>query len=122
VQGALYELGIIEPSAPIEAVDAKTGLEKLNNMMSGLTAQGIDVLWPELALDDLFPLGPEHVEGVEAMLAVRLSAMPAYSTKISSELKSIATTSKQMLRADYTIQDPLRAPPELLGFSGQRRY
>ena len=122
VNGALYEIGVVEPEGTVEAIDAATGLSKLNYLMTGLRSQGIETLWDDLELNDGFPLGDEHREGVEAMLAVRLAAMPAYAANVSDGLRSIAIRGEQMLRTSYTIAEPMRAPSGSLNFPSQRKY
>ena len=122
VNSAIYDLGIVEPGGSVPAADASTGLDKLNSMMSGLEAEGINLLWSDLTLNSTFPLENKHRQGVEAMLAVRLSAIPAYSVSVNPEVKMMAIRGKQLLAADYKISDKQRSPDGLLNFPSQRRY
>lgn len=73
VSGALKRLRVINPRKNPDGVTADEGLTALNDMMHSWKGLGIDSDHETLTLTDEFPLDDEHIQGVKALLAVRLA-------------------------------------------------
>lgn len=74
VEGALKRLRVMNPRKTVDGIAASDGLMALNEMMHSWKAVGVNTDHETLELADDFPLDEEHVQGVKALLAVRLSA------------------------------------------------
>jgi hypothetical protein len=74
VSGALKRLRVINPRFSPDATAAAEALTALNEMMHSWKTNGIDIGHSTLAATDDFPLGDEYVQGVKALLAIRLSS------------------------------------------------
>ena len=73
VEGALRRLSILNPRSNTDAISLSYGLTALNDMMHAWKGVGIDIDHDTLEAADDFPLDPEHIQGVKALLAVRLA-------------------------------------------------
>lgn len=74
VTGALKRLRVINARQTPDGVSASDGLAALNDMMHSWKAKGVDTDHDTLEAADDFPLDDEHVQGVKALLAVRLAS------------------------------------------------
>lgn len=120
VTGALKRLRVIASNETPSAEDAKDGLAALNDMMFALKVDNVNTHWTELTLAGEFPLDPEHVQGVKAMLAVRVAE--DFGKPVGPKLAEDAENGEQLLRADYGYVRPLKADTMLRATTSQRRY
>ena len=54
------------------AAESSHGLDKLNEMMHALKAEGIDTDWADITLNDDIPLDRRHIRSIIALLALEL--------------------------------------------------
>ena len=73
VTRAHRKLGVIGRGDPLQAEEAREGIDALNAMMHAWKLRGVDIEHSDLALTADFPLAPEYVEGTIYLLAARLS-------------------------------------------------
>ncbi|MEM8575526.1 MAG: hypothetical protein AAGF48_12925 [Pseudomonadota bacterium] len=74
VTRALKRLRVNNPRQTPDGVDISDGLDALNDMMHSWKGEGVDTDHDTLKLSDVFPLDDEHIQGVSALLAVRLAS------------------------------------------------
>lgn len=118
-EGAIRDIDVIGVNSPVPASDVNTALEKLNLMMMGLEADDLNVQWSEKALTDLFPLKDKHIEGVRAMLAEALTAIPTWETRLNREMVKKAAKGRNRLHADYGLVPKMAVPYGLRNFQAQ---
>lgn len=85
-----------EPSAE----EAAKGLKSFNNMLHGLKAEGADLGWSTLGLDDTVPVAPEYDQPITDAL-MRYLAMP-FQRVLTANQAEAATSAKRILRAAFT--------------------
>jgi len=71
--GALRRIGKIGNKQSVDADLARDVLEALNSLMHAFTNRGLSYTHTALTLNDPFPLGEHHNQGVIAILAHRIS-------------------------------------------------
>lgn len=106
-------------SGDMPAEEAARALRLLNNMMHGLTADGIYLGWTDAALSDDFPLEDQHREGVTAMLERRI--VGDIRGALTESQVEAARKGKQRLEADYKNIEELRVDAALSWMPSQRR-
>jgi hypothetical protein len=100
IKDALGFLRVIgqEDEAP-EAHQTAQAIYVLNNMMNRLEADGVALGWQGVSEPEAdIPIPPEAVEGIAAMLAVRLR--PKYGTALDPDVIALARSSEGKLKAD----------------------
>lgn len=99
---ALNELQYFPANETPAAADVETARVRLNRMLRGWKADGVDVgLTVDLELADDFPMGAEHEEGVIALLAKRVA--PAFNIMASQETQARALDGWQRILATYVV-------------------
>lgn len=101
------------------AEEAARALRLLNNMMHGLTADGLYIGWTDAELNDDFPLEDQHREGVSAMLERRIVA-DNRGTLTESQIEA-ARRGETRLWADYKNVEDLRVDEALAWMPSQLR-
>lgn len=120
VTGAALRQRVCDAIDDLDANDAARILQMLNDMMGSWKKQGVDIGWTgELGLSGTFPLSDEHIAGVKAMLAVRLS--DDYAKVISAQLQIDATSGWNAIQADYLLPDVAAVDYALRNMPSQRR-
>lgn len=104
VEGALKRLRVINPRKAVEGVAASEGLDALNEMMHSWKGVGCDVDHETADLTDDFGLDDEHVQGVKALLAVRLAS--DYGMEISPGIVRDADMGWVALQAEFIDAAP----------------
>lgn len=101
--GAMRMLALLDATESPSAADAATCLERLNDMISGWAAQGVDTShWP-MTLASVFSLEDRHVGGVKAMLAVQIAG--DFGAEINPSVQINAEKGWAGVEAEY-IQPP----------------
>lgn len=107
VLGALKRLRVSNPRKALDAVAGTEGLTALNDMMHSWKASGVDVDHDTAdALTDDFTLGDEHIQGVKALLAVRLAG--EYGLEVNAGIVRDAQMEWAALEAEF-IDAPTQA-------------
>ena len=99
IKDAFYEITLLGAEAPVEAVDAQSGIRYLNRMMAAFDAEGIDLGYTEVtgfASDITTPAGAS--EGMVAQLAVRLWDQFSDGQPVPSTLLARAIRGKETMR------------------------
>ena len=99
IKDALFEITVLGAEAPVEAVDAQSGIRYLNRMMAAFDAEGIDLGYTEVigfASDITTPAGAS--EGMVAQLAVRLWDQFSDGQPVPSTLLARAIRGKETMR------------------------
>jgi hypothetical protein len=99
VTGALKRLRVINPRKTPDGAAGSEGLTALNEMMHSWKAEGVDTDHDTLAASDDFPLDDEHIQGVKALLAVRLAS--DYGMDIDAGIGRDAEMGWAALQAEY---------------------
>lgn len=87
ITGALRRIGYLDAQEPLQAQDGRDCLTTFNAMLTAISRKGLDYVHLALTLNSTFPIGTapavgetspkqigeEHVEGLRAMLALRLT-------------------------------------------------
>ncbi len=117
--GAFRRAGLLAYGEILSAADAQAALSLLNDMMTGLGADGIDVQWAVLnSASGEFALADAHIEGVKAMLAQKIAQDHAVAP--SPAVSGDAVSGRARLAADYRLHDEMRADSALLNMPSQR--
>jgi hypothetical protein len=75
VQGAYARLALLPLGQNLDPDRAAAGLAALNDLVTSWQAHGVETgIAAGLDLNDMFPLGAQHIQGVKAMLAVQLAS------------------------------------------------
>ena len=124
---ALMRLRIVPAGQDIPAGDAADALDAYNQMVLAWKARGTDVTIPAgetestgayvpKVLGDDFDLGDHHIDGVIALLAVRLSAdygkEPGADTRIAADHGWTALQAEFNQVQDLVMDDGLLIPPQ----------
>ena len=96
---ALKRLRVINPRKVPDAAAAAEGLSALNAMMHSWKGQAVDIDHVDLEASDDFPLGEEHVQGVAALLAIRLAG--DYGVQIDQGIVRDAEMGWSALEAEF---------------------
>ena len=100
--------------------DASDILAALNEMMTGMKADGVDVLWgADKTLATTFPLDDKHREGVIAILATKIAGM--FQVPIPQDVADDAVRGQARLFADYSLPDPMKVDLALRNMPSLRR-
>lgn len=119
VTAALKRIFVIGPDQDPTADESADGLAALNDMMHAWAVEGCDIHHTTLDLNDTFPLEDHHVQGVKAMLALRLSG--DYTVTPHPMVVEMAGRGWRALQADYGGPEPLRQDSALSDMPSQRR-
>jgi hypothetical protein len=111
VTAALKRIRVINARKTPDAVTADDGLKALNAMMHAWKGNGVDINHMDLDAADDFPLDDEFVQGVIALLAIRLSdaygMQPAASIVLDAEKCWSALLAEYVSPADATFDNGL---------------
>lgn len=99
VEGALKRLRAINPRKTVDGIAASDGLVALNEMMHAWKGVGVNTDHETLELSDDFPLDEEHIQGVKALLSVRLSS--DYNLPLTDALVRDADMGWEALCAEF---------------------
>lgn len=99
VEGSLRKIGVYAAGQSVSAEDADDTLTALNDMMHGLEMDGVWLGHTTLALNDTVNLPDSHIEGLKAMLAVRVA--PEYEREASQTTIRQADTALASLQMHY---------------------
>jgi len=102
----------VEPTA----AELRDTLEALNDMLSSLVVNGINVSHQPLALDDNLNLDEAHMKGVKAMLAVQIA--PEFGAAVDPQVAFDAQMGKTALQSDTNLAVSTPVDTALL----RRRY
>jgi hypothetical protein len=98
INQAMILLGVIDPEQTLQPVDAQLGLEELNNLMTDMVGEGIDLGFPpQDSLNDEFPLDDVVYGQVKPILAIYLKTSYP-SAAVTPELSGRASSAKERLR------------------------
>lgn len=104
VTAALRMLGVLDANETASFEDASLGLGELNDLMSSLSADGIDLGFPpQDSLQDDWPLSDEIGGQVKSMLALQLSAY--YPSAMSPALALRADRARSSLARDAVLEN-----------------
>ena len=104
VTQASRKKGILARGERLEAEAAADGIFALNAMMHAWQLAGINTTHSDLSLDDLFPLGPQFIEGTVYLLASRMA--PEYTVPQSFD----ADDWFRKFQAAYLVITPVAMP------------
>lgn len=99
IESALKLNRVLSQGKTMTAAEASDGLETLNQLLHSLKAEGADLGFADIDLNDEIPLPPEHVRAVRFLLAVDLA--PEYSVELTPEVSIGAQNAKLILQAAY---------------------
>jgi len=104
ITGAYARLGLLPLGQNLDPDRAAAGLAALNDLFASWTAQGVAIGIPSsLQLSDDFPLDPQHLQGVKAMLAVQLAS--------NSGIEALASVQREAKRSwDAILAQYVTAP------------
>lgn len=99
VRGAYRRTALIRDNAQPSAAEAQNGLDACNDMMHAWVNDGVDIGHTSKVLSDTFSLADRHVQGVKALLAVRMAE--EHGDEIGPVLARDAETGWAALQAEY---------------------
>lgn len=99
IKAALRLLRVVAAGEEPAASEMRDALEALNLLLANMKAQGADLGFAPVDLNDDVPLPPEHVRCVKYLLAMEVS--PEYSAEVSPEVAVQASESLKQLQAAY---------------------
>jgi hypothetical protein len=99
VTAALKRLRVINARRTPDAYAMDDGIKALNAMLHSWKGNGVDIGHMDLDSGDDFPLDDEHVQGVTAMLAIRLA--DSYGLEPAASIVRDATEGWSALLAEY---------------------
>ena len=133
IRDALADINAIEPGDQPTAEDAEDARARLVSMMRGWAADGLTLTVldpadgepvpysvPDLTLDDAWPLDDSQVEGVQAMLSVRLS--PSFGNQVGPDLRGRAKVGRRRLNAAYYPEPTISPQGPRTGYGTYRAY
>lgn len=82
------------------AAEMNDGLKTLNQLMLGLEAQGVNLGFSALTLNDIFPLEEKFHEPIRYLLAVRLA--PEYGIDLTPETAIISQQGLSILQSSFS--------------------
>ena len=106
VTAALKRLRVINARKTPDGISASDGLVALNDMMHSWKGVGVNTDHETLESADDFPLDEEHVQGVKALLAVRLSS--DYGLEVNQGIVRDADMGWQAIMAEFV--EPAASP------------
>lgn len=104
VSGALKRLRVLNARKTPDGITASNGIAALNEMMHSWKGQGVDTDHETMASADDFPLDDEHIQGVKALLAVRLAS--DYNLEINAGIVRDASEGWSALQAEFVEPAP----------------
>lgn len=99
VTGALRRLRVVNPRKNVDGVTASEAMTALNDMLHSYKSVGVDLDYESLTLTDEFPLDEQFVQGVKALLAVRLAS--DYGLDINPGITRDAAQGWTALQAEF---------------------
>lgn len=87
----------VEPTA----AELKDVLEALNDMLASLSVNGINISHQTLALDDNLNLDEAHMQGIKAMLSVKIA--PQFGAAVDPLIAFDAQMGKTALQSDTNL-------------------
>ena len=126
VTRALTDINALEIGEQAEATLAADALQRLQQMMAGWEADGLELHLPAVgaedpvaypvpdtpfSLNDDWPLGQLHVQGITAMLAAELA--PSYGHTLTRRQEAAAAIGRRRLNADFYPDETLSPDPAL---------
>lgn len=112
IKSALRKIGVIAAGEAPTAQEATDGLECLNDMLHGFSADGIAFAHTTLALADNLPVPDEQVQHIKAMLAVYMA--PEYGATPSPIVLAQAENARRYLQGAYSLPVTASADSALL--------
>ena len=99
VTGAAKKINVIAAGETLSGQDAADGLQNLNDMLHAFELQGIFLGHTDLALAGTINLPDSHIEGLKAILAVRMA--PEYEKEASMRVQMLASDTESLFITHY---------------------
>jgi hypothetical protein len=115
IKGALRDIMAVEAGEAPTSEESSDALSKLNLMMHGFNAEGIDFVHTTMTLTDTMNVPEEQVLHVRYMLAVLLAS--EYGKEASPTVMARAETGRRYLQAVYSLPQTAPVDPAI----GMRR-
>lgn len=120
VDSAAKRLRIVGAGEDLPPEHGADILSALNDMMASWEKKGVNIAWPgSLTLNNTFPLDDAHIEGVKAMLAVRVAG--DFGKVADQETRMAASDGWTAIQGDYILPDAMAVDEALANMPSQRR-
>lgn len=100
IEQSLRLIGVTASGEPPTAEEINDGLDTLNQMVSGLEAEGVHLNFAPISLDSEVPVEDRFIESIKYLLAVRLSS--EYGSELTPEIPIIALNGKAFLQTWFS--------------------